>query len=75
MAEQVLPCLQSQSPDAAFQIQAFIHQEVPGRISAQNTPNLVAALMLKDEQCLYRWRQINQLLMEPPTAAACAISP
>jgi hypothetical protein len=75
MAEQVLPCLQSTSPEAASDIQAHIRKQVHGRLSEKTTPNLAAALMVEDEQCLSRWRQINLLLMGLPTGAACAIPP
>lgn len=75
MAEQVLPCLQAQNTEAASQIQKYLQQDAPGLLNARNPSSLAVALMLKDEQCLYRWRQINMRLMELPTAAACAIPP
>ena len=75
MAEQVVTCLQSQSPEAAAQIQACMQQDVPGLTEGQTTANLATALMQKDEQYLHRWLEINKRLSETPTAAACAIPP
>lgn len=75
MAEEVLPCLQSKHLEEASHIQAHIRRQAHGRLNEMTTPNLAAALMAEDEACLYRWRQINLLLMGQPSAAACAIPP